>query len=78
MSAPPPAAAGEPFEEQGLEGVVDPHGWGSAKELGWAAFAAVEHHTREKRLLDDLTGLVARTLPPLPVTAVAETAAVGV
>ena len=61
-----------------LEGVVDAHGWGSAKELGWATFAAVERHTRDKRLLDDLTVLVARKLPPLPVTAVAETAGVGV
>ncbi len=69
---------GQPFDEHGLEGVVNVHGWGSAKELGWATFAAVERHAREQRLVDDLTVLVARKLPPLPVTAVAETAAVGV
>ena len=46
--------------------------------LARKSFAAVERHTREKRLLDDLTVLVARKLPPLPVTAVAETAAIGV
>ena len=36
------------------------------KELGWALFAAVQVHTEERRLLDDLTVLVARRLPPLP------------
>jgi hypothetical protein len=30
-------------------------------------FAAVEQHTEHRRLLDDLTILVARRLPPLPV-----------
>ena len=58
--------------------VVDSHGWGSAKELGWATFAAVEGHTREKRLFDDLTVLVARKLPPFPASVVAESAALGV
>lgn len=71
-------AGGRPFDETGLQHVVDGRGWGSAKELGWATFAAVEHHTDERRLLDDLTVLVARKLPPLPIVAVAEGAAVGV
>ena len=70
--------AGEAFDERGLEHVVDMPGWASAKELGWATFAAVERHTGDRRLLDDLTVLVTRKLPPLPVTAVAETAAIGV
>jgi serine phosphatase RsbU (regulator of sigma subunit) len=65
---------GEPFDEIGLEGVLEGAGWGSAKELGWATFAAVECHVRERRLLDDLTVLVARRLPPIPV--VFESAAV--
>ena len=69
---------GRPFDETGLQQVVDGRGWGSAKELGWATFAAVEHHTEERRLLDDLTVLVARKLPPLPIMAVAEEAVVGV
>jgi len=71
-------AVGRPFDETGLQQVVDGRGWGSAKELGWATFAAVEHHTEERRLLDDLTVLVARKLPPLPIMAVAEEAVVGV
>ena len=61
---------GHPFDELGLRRVVDGE-WGSAKELGWAAFEAVERHARERRLLDDLTVLVARRLPPLPGMAVA-------
>ena len=71
-------ACGQPFDEAGLQRVVDASGWGSAKELGWATFAAVERHTQERRLVDDLTVLVARKLPPLPVVPVAEEAAVGV
>jgi sigma-B regulation protein RsbU (phosphoserine phosphatase) len=55
-----------PFDEAGVQGVVDKADWASAKELGWAMFAAVEAHRQERRLLDDLTVLVARRLPPLP------------
>jgi serine phosphatase RsbU (regulator of sigma subunit) len=65
-------AAGTPFDEAGLQHVVDGRGWGSAKELGWAAFAAVERHSQERRLLDDLTVLVVRKLPPLPIVPVAQ------
>lgn len=70
--------AGQPFDERGLEGVVDAFWRGSAKELGWATFAAVERHAIEKRLADDLTVLIARKLPPIPAGAVAETATVSV
>jgi serine phosphatase RsbU (regulator of sigma subunit) len=59
---------GQPFDESGLQRIMDNPAWGSAKELAWAAFAAVEQHTAERRLLDDLTILVARRLPPLPIT----------
>lgn len=69
---------GQPFDERGLEATVDARNWGSAKELGWATFAAVERHVRDRRLFDDLTVLVARKLPPLPAAAVAETVAVSV
>jgi serine phosphatase RsbU (regulator of sigma subunit) len=69
---------GEPFDEQGLLGVVDTMAWGTAKELGWATFEAVERHTEQRRLLDDLTVLVVRRLHPLPAPAVAQTDAVGV
>jgi sigma-B regulation protein RsbU (phosphoserine phosphatase) len=57
---------GQPFDEAGLQNVVDAGRWASAKELGWEAFAAVDHHVRERRLLDDLTVLVARRLLPIP------------
>jgi serine phosphatase RsbU (regulator of sigma subunit) len=70
--------AGQPFDEEGLEQVVDTRTWGSAKELGWAAFEAVERHTQERRLLDDLTVLVVRRLHPLPSAALAQKDVVGV
>ena len=62
---------GQPFDEAGVQRIVDGGGWGSAKELSWAMFAAVERHTEQRKLLDDLTILVARRLPPLPVESVA-------
>jgi sigma-B regulation protein RsbU (phosphoserine phosphatase) len=70
---------GQPFDEAGLQHVMDGRDWASAKELGWATFAAVEQHSRERKLLDDLTVLVLRRLPPLPVSgAVPQSAAAGV
>jgi sigma-B regulation protein RsbU (phosphoserine phosphatase) len=56
----------QPFDEAGVQAVVDGQGWASAKELGWALFEAVETHSQERRLLDDLTVLAVRRLPPLP------------
>jgi serine phosphatase RsbU (regulator of sigma subunit) len=56
----------QPFDEAGVQAVVDGKTWGSAKELGWALFEAVETHSQERRLLDDLTVLAVRRLPPLP------------
>ena len=64
---------GQPFDELGLERVLE-SSWGSAQELAWSTFEAVERHTRERRLLDDLTVLVVRRLPPLPVVPTAPTA----
>ena len=61
----------QPFDEAGVQTVVDGQGWASAKELGWALFEAVETHSRERRLLDDLTVLALRRLPPLPIQTVA-------
>ncbi len=58
---------GQPFDEIGVQTVMEAPGWASAKELGWAMFVAVEQHTQERKLLDDLTILVARRLPPLPI-----------
>jgi serine phosphatase RsbU (regulator of sigma subunit) len=57
---------GDPFDEVGVETIVDRATWGSAKELGWQLFEAVEQHTEQRRLLDDLTVLVVRRLPALP------------
>ena len=57
---------GQPFDEAGVQRTTDAGDWGSARELGWALFAAVQVHTEERRLLDDLTVLIARRLPPLP------------
>jgi hypothetical protein len=54
-----------------VQTIVDGQQWASAKELGWALFEAVETHSRERRLLDDLTVLALRRLPPLPMQTVA-------
>jgi hypothetical protein len=61
----------QPFDDAGVQTVFDGDGWGSAKELGWALFYAVDTHSRERRLLDDLTVLALRRLPPLPLQTVA-------
>ncbi len=63
---------GDAFDEVGVQAVVDGRTWGSAKELGWQLFQAVEHYTEQRRLLDDLTVLVARRLPALPVMAASQ------
>ena len=57
----------QPFDESGLKTIIEGSGWATAKELGWETFAAVERHSGARRLRDDLTVLVARRLPPLPV-----------
>jgi serine phosphatase RsbU (regulator of sigma subunit) len=59
--------ADQPFDEAGLQAIIDGRSWGSAKELAWATFAAVEQHAGSRRLLDDLTMLAVRRLPPLPI-----------
>jgi serine phosphatase RsbU (regulator of sigma subunit) len=61
------SADGQPFDESGIQKVIEGTSWASAKELSWAVFAAVEQHTEQRKLLDDLTILVARRLPPIPV-----------
>jgi sigma-B regulation protein RsbU (phosphoserine phosphatase) len=58
----------QPFDEAGVQFVADNSEWGSAKELGWATFAAVDTHRQDRKLLDDLTVLVARRLPPIPLS----------
>jgi serine phosphatase RsbU (regulator of sigma subunit) len=58
--------ADRPFDESGLQDVVEQQGTASAKELAWGTFEAVERHIGARRLFDDLTVLVVRRLPPLP------------
>lgn len=58
--------AAQPFDEAGLQAVLEQGHWASVKELGWAMFEAVDQHAGERRLIDDLTILAARRLPPLP------------
>jgi len=60
-------SSGQPFDESGLQSIIDGRGWASAKELAWATFAAVDQHSEHRRLFDDLTILAVRRLPPLPV-----------
>jgi len=69
---------GQPFDENGLQRVVDGKTWATCRELAWATFEAVERHNDGRRLLDDLTVLVLRRLQPLPVPALAPTGTVGV
>jgi sigma-B regulation protein RsbU (phosphoserine phosphatase) len=69
---------GQPFDEQGLQQVVDARSWGTAKELGWATFEAVERHSQHRRLFDDVTVLVLRHLHPIPIATMAQTGAVSV
>ena len=59
-------ASDQPFEEVGLQAVIDSQSSVSAKELGWATFEAVERYVGKRRLFDDLTVLVVRRLPGLP------------
>ena len=49
-----------PFEESGLQRIVEGRPWPTTTELGWETFAAVEQHVGARRLADDLTVLVAR------------------
>jgi phosphoserine phosphatase RsbU/P len=69
---------GHPFDEAGLQQVVEGRTWASAKELGWATFAAVDEHSRERKLLDDVTVLVLRRLPPLPISPLPQSASASV
>lgn len=60
---------GVPFDEAGLERVMNRQWWEAASTLGRAVVKAVEEHAVETRLADDLTVLAVRR--PIPVPAVA-------
>jgi serine phosphatase RsbU (regulator of sigma subunit) len=49
-----------PFDEGGLQDVLNGGTWATVKELGWETFARVERHVGSRRLRDDLTVLVVR------------------
>jgi sigma-B regulation protein RsbU (phosphoserine phosphatase) len=51
-------ADGQPFEEQGLEGVVRAYPAVSPQALADAVFRLVEQHTRDSRIMDDVTVMV--------------------
>ena len=52
--------AGTPFDERGLERIIDGHDTVSASQLGAAVVSAVEMHAHATRLADDVTILVLR------------------
>jgi len=57
-------AGDRPFDECGLQTVLDSGTWSTVKELGWETFARVERHVGTRRLRDDLTVLVVRRRQP--------------
>jgi phosphoserine phosphatase RsbU/P len=59
-------ASGVPFDDRGLQAVIDDHWWKDAAGLGHAIVTAVDAHIVETRLSDDLTVLAARRPIPLP------------
>ncbi len=61
--------AGRPFDEAGIESVLRARPWAGAQDVGRALFAAVDAHRDDRKLLDDLTVLVLRPLPPIPAIA---------
>ncbi len=56
-------AAGQPFDESGLEDIVRAHASESVEALANAAFRQVEQHSKDSRIVDDLTILVSRHAP---------------
>ena len=59
---------GTAFEEAGLERVLDRLPDATAPDVAAAVVRAVERHAQDTRFADDLTLVVARRLPPPPVT----------
>ncbi len=54
---------GQPFEETGLQGAIEVFAQHSAPELAAAVVKAVEKHTQDHRLADDLTLVLLRARP---------------
>jgi phosphoserine phosphatase RsbU/P len=60
--------AGQPFEEAGLELVVDRHATAGPAEIGTRILAAVAEHARDSRFTDDLTILILKRAGRMPGT----------
>lgn len=63
--------SGQPFEEAGLQRVLDTHAAADAAGTGLRVLAAVSAHGRSSRFTDDLTVLVLKRAadgvpPPVP------------
>ena len=59
--------SGIPFDEQGLEAVIAATPDATAPDLAARVMKAVSTHARDHRFADDLTVVILRRLPPLPV-----------
>lgn len=57
---------GTPFEESGLQGVLEANVQRPPSEIGARVLSAVEAHTRQSRFVDDLTILILKRAPDLP------------
>jgi serine phosphatase RsbU (regulator of sigma subunit) len=56
---------GQPFEESGLQDVINSHVFDPPADLGGRVIQAVEAHTKNSRFFDDLTILIMTRLSPL-------------
>jgi sigma-B regulation protein RsbU (phosphoserine phosphatase) len=54
---------GQPFEESGLQAVINRYSSDPPAELGTRVLKAVEAHARNSRFFDDLTILILKRLP---------------
>src|SRR4051812_10777761 len=61
--------AGEPFEESGLEMVLERHAAAQPADIGTRILAAVAEHARDSRFTDDLTILIFKRAAPTASTA---------
>jgi serine phosphatase RsbU (regulator of sigma subunit) len=59
---------GRPFEESGLEGVLEAHVSRSPSEIGARVLTAVEAHAKQSRFVDDLTILILKRDGDLPIS----------
>lgn len=63
-------ASGVPFDDAGLEQIVNQHWWKDLQTLGTSVLKAVETHASGTRIADDLTVMAVRRPVPLPPGAV--------